>query len=127
MPLGNFNEEIRLTGFNPIIKIRNNRDDTWSILKLLHQIFAGVITLCNDLTHYNDYHVVSNIAVTLETHPVIGGSAEIRMIGDGSHTPTFTPFVKSAGSVDYDPTLNAVNKVIFYYDGTSAFYSITVL
>jgi hypothetical protein len=127
MPKGIFEEEIKLSGFQPKFRVRSERDNTWWEMKLLHQTFAGVIKLCNELTHYNDYTVASNIAVTLEAHPVIGGSAEIRMIGDGSHSPTFTPFVKSASSADFDSTLNAINKVIFYYDGTDAFYSITVL
>jgi hypothetical protein len=93
----------------------------------INQVFTGSINLCNELTPYNNWTANSNAEVTLVSDPIIGGSAEIRMIGDGTHTPLFSAFVKSAGSSDFSPTLAAINKVVFYYDGTSAFYSITVL
>lgn len=94
----------------------------------INRVFDGAIDLGYDLFHYQNYSVTSNIAVTLQTDPDIGGSAEIRMIGDGTHTPVFdVAFTKSAGSADYDSTLNAINKIVFYFDGYSAFYSITVL
>ena len=96
--------------------------------KWVNAVFAGIINLGYDLFHYQSYTVITNIAVTLKPNPVIGGSAEIRMIGDDSHTPVFdVAFTKSSSSADYDPTLNAINKVVFYYDGAEAFYSITVL
>jgi len=96
--------------------------------RLVNQVFIGAINLCRDLTHYNNYSVATNIAVTLVASPVIGGSAEIRMIGDGSHAPVFdVAFTQSTGSDSYDSTLNAINKVVFYYDGGDVFYSITVL
>lgn len=96
-------------------------------LKATNQNFTGIISLSRDLTHYINYTPTSDIAVTLDSNPVIGGSAEIRMIGNGVNTPTFTTFVASTSNVAYDPTAAAVNKIVFYYDGTSAFYSITVL
>ena len=96
--------------------------------KIVNQIFNGVVCLDNDLTHYMNYTVTTNIACTLDDNPIIGGSAEIRMIGDGTYTPTFSSdFTKSTSSADFDPTVSAINKVIFYYDGTEVFYSITIL
>jgi hypothetical protein len=95
--------------------------------KLLNQSFSGVIDLSNDLTHYANYTPSTNIAVVIGEDPIIGGSAEIRMIGNGTNTPTFAAFTKSSTSSDYSPTLAAINKIVFYYDGTEAFYSITVL
>jgi hypothetical protein len=96
--------------------------------KLTNQSFTGTINLCYDFVHYSNWTANSSAQVLLAANPIIGGSAEIRLIGDGTNTPTFSAdFTKSAGSSDYDPTLNKVNKVVFYYDGTSAFYSITVL
>jgi hypothetical protein len=90
--------------------------------------FRGVISLDTDLTKYNNFTVSSALAVALDANPSVGGSAEIRFIGDGSTTPTFSSsFTASATSDAYDPTLAAINKVIFYYDGTTAFYSVTVL
>jgi hypothetical protein len=98
-----------------------------NLLNLTNQVFTGVISLKRMLTHYADYTPGSNIAVTLAAGSIIGGSAEIRMIGNGTNTPTFSAFTKSSGSANYDPTLAAINKIVFYYDGTDAFYSITVL
>lgn len=95
--------------------------------KLVNQIFDGSINLSNDLTHYDNWITNSNAEILLESDPIIGGSAEIRMIGNGTNTPTFTAFTKSISSGNYDLTLNAINKVVFYYDGTETFYSITVL
>lgn len=96
--------------------------------KCINRTFAGVIDLGYDLFHYLIYNVTTNIAVTLKHNPAIGGSAEMRMLADGSHAPVFdVAFTKSSGSADYDTTTNAVNKVVFYYDGYKAFYSITVL
>jgi len=94
---------------------------------LINQVFTGTVNLSNDLTAYNNYTVGTTLAITVGPNPVIGGSAEVRLIGDDSHTPTFTPFTKSAASADYSPTAAAINKVVFYYDGTEAFYSITIL
>jgi hypothetical protein len=97
------------------------------ISKHTAQDFEGTINLCRDLTPYYDWTANSNAQVLLAANPIIGGSAEIRMIGNGTNTPLFAAFVKSGSSEDFDPTLAAINKVVFYYDGTSAFYSITVL
>ena len=93
----------------------------------INQTYEGTIDLSNDLTHYDPVSITSNAEVALAANPVIGGSAEIRMIGDGVHTPLFGAFVASTGTDPYSPVLNAVNKVVFYYDGVSAFYSITNL
>ena len=56
--------------------------------------------------------------------PLVGGGAIYRIIGDGSHSPTFSGFYAS-GSGAYDPTLNAVNLITFLYDGISYWYTIT--
>ncbi|MBK5202090.1 MAG: hypothetical protein JJE45_00010 [Prolixibacteraceae bacterium] len=96
--------------------------------KCVNRTFTGEIDLGYDLFHYLNYRVTTNVAVTLKHNPVIGGSAEMRMVADGSHTPVFdAAFTKSSGSADYDTTANTANKVVFYYDGYETFYSITVL
>ena len=96
--------------------------------KLVNQYFSGVVRLDNDLTHYDGRTIDSALEITLADDPIIGGSAEARLIGDGSTTPTFSSdFTASGSSEDYDTTLGTINKVVFYYDGTDAFYSITVL
>ena len=95
---------------------------------LTNMVFDGEISLSLGLTHYATYQVTTNVAVTLKPNPIIGGSAEIRMVADGTHAPVFSSsFTKSGGSEDFDTTASAINKVIFYYDGVDAFYSITVL
>lgn len=94
---------------------------------LINQTFDGSVNIGRLLTHYNNYTVTSNTPISLTGYPLIGGGAEIRMIGDGSHTPSFSAFTQSSGSDTYSTTIGAVNKVVFYYDGTNAFYSITIL
>lgn len=94
----------------------------------VNQTFQGTIDLRFTLKHYDPFTVSQALNITLEAGAVIGGSAEIRFIGDGNTTPTFSAdFTKSSTSGNYDPALNAINKVVFYYDGTDVFYSITVL
>jgi len=93
-------------------------------LKLLHQPFKGIVNLSNDLTHYEEYVVDTNIVLTLGSYPEIAGCAIIRMKADGSHTPDFTAFTKLSSSQDWDTTLNAINLVSFSYDGTIAWYCI---
>jgi hypothetical protein len=95
--------------------------------KLTDQVFGGSINLCNDLTAYRTYTVSANVTPVIEPNAIIGGSAEIRFIGDGSHTVTFSAFTASASSSSYSTTLAAINKVVFYFDGTTYFYSLTVL
>ena len=114
-------------GFNGFRLFLEKLGKTFNIdAKLVNQLFAGTINLSNDLTHYKDFTVDAALEIGLESDPVIGGSAEIRLIGDGTTTPTFSnDFTKSAGSADYSPTLAAINKVVFYYDGTDVFYSIS--
>jgi len=116
--------------FQKNINPRSNADEAIHYVdgKLINQAFTGEVRLDNDLTHYATKTINSATEITLADDPVIGGSAEIRLVGDGSTTPTFSAdFTASATSDVYDATLAAINKVVFYYDGTDAFYSITVL
>jgi len=99
-----------------------------SISGKTNQKFSGTISLSRNLTHYSTKTIDSAVEIALADNPIIGGSAEIRLIGDGATTPTFSSdFTKSVSSDDYDNTASTVNKIVFYYDGTEAFYSITVL
>ena len=100
-------------------------DDITILYPSINNKFKGEIDLSRQFTNYSDYTVIANTAITVSTQKIIGGSAEKRMIGDGTHTPTFTGLVASTGSVAYTVTAAAINKVIFYYDGTDVFYSIT--
>ena len=69
--------------------------------------------------------LISDDTLTPDTQfSIVGGGAIYRLLGDGSHSPTFSGFYQS-GSGTYDSTLNAVNLITFLYDGISYWYSIT--
>lgn len=113
----------------PVEAIDHNNivDDLVLLYPSVNNKFKGEVDLSKEYTHYANYNVVENIVVTVSIQKVIGGSAEIRMIGDGSHSPTFTGLIASTSSGEYDVTEDAINKVIFYYDGIDVFYSITAI
>jgi len=115
------NNYIKVRDFNKII------EDLEYLFPLTNQPFNGVVDLTRSYTQYENYIINSTINIIPSGYKEIGASAEIRLIGDGVNTPTFTGFVASSSSDAYDPTLNAKNKVVFYYDGYDVFYSITVL
>lgn len=89
--------------------------------------FSGEISLGKLYTQYATYTPASNLAVTLNATKVIGGGADIRMIGNGVNTPTFAAFTKHPSSGDYVNTLNTVNYIVFYFNGTESIYSINQL
>ena len=63
--------------------------------------------------------------VSGDAKPVPGFGAIYRLIGDGTHAPTFAAaFKKSSGSGDYDSTNGVVNLVTFLFDGVDYWYSI---
>ena len=118
-------------GNNLLVKA-SQYNDLWEDVNFLYpsinQPFIGKISLAKTYTQYADYKVSAALVVALDNTLITGGSAEIRFIGDGITTPTFSSdFTTSSGTDVYDSTLNAINKVIFYYDGVETFYSITVL
>jgi len=97
-------------------------------IPLVYQTFDGTISLQRLLTSYKNYTVDSSIIVTLGDYPIIGGSAEIIFIADGYHIPDLsTYFTKSSGSENWDSGAGVMNKVIFYYDGYKAYYSINII
>ena len=117
---------------NNLLVKASQYNDLWEDVNFLYpsvnQPFTGKIFLGRGYTQYANYVVSSALVVALDNTLITGGSAEIRFIGDGITTPTFSSdFTTSSGTDVYDSTLNAINKVIFYYDGVETFYSITVL
>jgi len=54
------------------------------------------------------------------------GGRVVRIVGDGSHVPTFTGWQKTSNSADYDSTLNKVNQIIFFWDGSDPCYQISL-
>lgn len=89
--------------------------------------FTGEISLGKLYTQYATYTPTTNLAVTLNATKVIGGSADIRMIGNGTNTPTFAAFTKHPSSGDYVNTLGTINYIVFYFNGTESLYSINQL
>jgi hypothetical protein len=48
----------------------------------------------------------------------------IRLVGDGSHTPDFSAFIKDISSPNFDNTNDKINIVYFTFDGADYVYSI---
>ena len=68
---------------------------------------------------------VTGVGQPSELWPEPGYGALYRLIGDGTHTPTFSAtFKKSSGSGDYVNILGVVNLVSFIFDGVDYWYSI---
>lgn len=60
-------------------------------------------------------------------YPIPGMSTVYRLIGDGSHSPTFSGFNKVKNTETYDTTLAAINLITFWFDGVDYWYSITLV
>lgn len=80
--------------------------------------FDKVTTVYSSVTLTADKTITPNT-----TTKKLGGGAIWRVIGDGTHIITFSGFT---GDSVFDSTLNAVNLIVFIYDGTDYWYSITV-
>jgi len=90
--------------------------------------FDGEVDLSRNHSIYDSYDVETNLAISVKTYPVpiAGGYAELTLVADGSHTPTFaTNMNVTPGSNEWDTTLGVVHKVGVYYDGTTIYYTIT--
>lgn len=124
---GYANAQEELTAHEQLIPTAQEQS-AWDALKPLTGVeFSGEISLGKLYTQYATYTPVSNLAVTLNATKVIGGSADIRMIGNGTNTPTFSAFTKHPSSGDYVNTLGTVNYIVFYFNGTESIYSINQL
>lgn len=112
-----------------IATIPTNEDQAaWDALKPSTGVtFAGEISLGKLYTQYATYTPTTDLALTLNATKVIGGGADIRMIGNGTNTPTFAAFTKHPSSGDYVNTLGTINYIVFYFNGTESIYSINQL
>lgn len=81
---------------------------------------------CEHILTSNDTLTPANPALpSADAKPVPGFGALYRLIGDGSHSPSFdASFKKSSASGDYDSTEGVVNLISFLYDGADFWYSI---
>jgi hypothetical protein len=70
-----------------------------------------------NVTQDADYEFIPNITGAVE-----GYRTRATITGDSSHSVTFTDFVKSGGSLDYDNT--KTNSIIFWKEGDIYFYRI---
>lgn len=59
------------------------------------------------------------------TGAVAGKMTFLRLVADGANIPTFSGFYKMVGSADYLNVNGQVNLVSMFYDGLTAWYSIT--
>lgn len=108
--------------------VTDSEIEAWDALKPSTGVtFEGEISLGKLYTQYATYTPTSNLAVTLNATKVIGGGADIRMIGNGTNTPTFAAFTKHPSSGDYVNTLGTINYIVFYFNGTESLYSINQL
>lgn len=80
--------------------------------------FAKAVTAYSTTTLTEDKTITPNT-----TTKIPGGGAVWRVIGDGNHSLTFSGF---NGNDVFDNTINAVNLIVFIYDGTDYWYSITL-
>jgi hypothetical protein len=112
------NNYVKVREVNPVI------DDLGFLYPLYHQPFTGTIDLTRMYTHYTPYTMTTNMDVLASVEKVIFGSALIRFIADGTHTPTFSTMKKLEGAQDWVITENAINVVSFAYDGTDVWYTI---
>lgn len=88
--------------------------------------FHNMCSVCEHTLNSNDELApLDHTEVSGYAAPVPGFGAIYRLIGDGSHSPTFdAAFKKSSGSGDYVNTLNTLNLITFLFDGVDYWYSI---
>ena len=90
-----------------------------------NQVFSGEINLSRLITNYALYTVDTDIAITASSSKTIGAKAEILLVADGSHTPTFSEdFTVWPISSSWDTTEGTVFALFVWYDGTYVHYSL---
>lgn len=88
--------------------------------------FYNMCSVCEHTLITNDeITVLDHAAIATNAKPVPGCGAIYRLIGDGTHAPTFAATLKkSSGSGDYVSTSLVVNLITFIFDGVDYWYSI---
>ena len=85
--------------------------------------FHNTITVCEKVLQNNDTLYPEEITSDIVHLP--GNGAIYRLIGDGTHSPTFAaPFKKSGSSGDYVATAGTLNLITFLFDGVDYWYNI---
>lgn len=75
------------------------------------------------VSHMGQQNVTGPLAFTIGASPVLLGRAYVRLVANGTNTPTFAPF-KEQGGAGWDNRNGIVNMVEFVYDGTDYLYQI---
>ncbi len=104
--------------------ITTSKSYTDSLLNnsIIQTNFVDSIYFDHGLTIYNPDTITSNITIRPAiTGKVPGYGAVLRVIGDGSHSITFTGF---KGSQTFTTTAGFISLITFFYDGYDFWYAI---
>jgi hypothetical protein len=105
-------------------------DDITFLMPVSGVAFTGDVRLDRSQTLYDDYTVDSNIEIGIDSSKdiIAGGYAELALIGDGSHAPTFaSELLATPDNMDYDNTPGKLNKMGIYFDGNRYFRTLIVV
>lgn len=90
--------------------------------------FSASIPFAHGNAGYMPQQVVSG-PIAFSPHSanrVRGSSVYVRLIADGTNTPTFDPaFLEWGGSAGYNATTGIANQIMFWYDGHDYWYAIS--
>lgn len=113
-------------GIEPTKKYLSDDNSILLVDSLENLAFTGVIKFDHGCSVYAQTTISEATELTVDIVGAVAGyGAIVRLIGDGSTTPTFhSSFKKSSSSGDYDPTLDVLNLVTFLFDGVDFWYSI---
>jgi len=88
--------------------------------------FSGVVDLTNHISsNYNDLTISSNLAITVSSSPVDGTTSGVVILGDGTHTPTFSGMYGDA--TKWTIGTGARNLIAFWQLWGHTYFSITLM
>ena len=114
---------------NDYLSVSHNTDGTIKstavpFLSSSTTTMGTTVSFARPTTVYTAVTLTSDTTITPDTATKLpGGGAIWRVTGDGTHNLTFSGFVSND---TFDKTLNVVNLIVFLYDGTDYWYSITL-
>jgi hypothetical protein len=89
-----------------------------------HRLTSYVVD--HSLTSNDTLSPLTALHAPTDEQPVAGFGAIYTLIGDGSHSPSFSSaFTENKGSQAYVSTLSTVNLITFIFDGKRYWYNIT--
>lgn len=69
--------------------------------------------------------IVSATAFVVSGTPILGGQCTLKLVSDGTNTPTFTNMVQWGGSTGWTLAAGSINNVVIWFDGFTTYYNIT--